>query len=476
MKRNDNSRSKKVNFHNFPVFYVLFLREVKIKHLRIWKGNLSSEVPQLEEISFFVDEIFIPPAHVLEVPTLQKITGLTWSEACTICTLLKNERHHNVTLMKKGTFDIYPQSMCRGSRYKVSNVTRMFAEHGFLPVCLLEDAKCFDSDVKVTPLHQCWKSANSVLYVEYVLAPFILLCNFIVFTTTLTSKTLRRVPSMVLVANLAMSDFLVGIYTLGITSSRHAMSYQRFYSVMDYHCPSLGFLWCCGQMSAALSSVLLTIERYIAIIFSMRPNVSFKSKPCMCGVLVSWIITVIVASLPFLSIGTYTSTTFCLPIQPNRGMTSFAYSAGLIALAFLLYTITLPMYVHIFLFVKKSGNQIGIKRDGKLAKKILILIVSNLFFFLLPVFIGLLWVFAGKSFGSISLSTREILVGSFTTLCLSINSFLNPLLYAFRNKRFQFVIKRRYYGVVNRNSVAVQNVSYHSALRAIKVGSLDKTM
>lgn len=437
---------------------------------------MSSEVPQLQEISFSVDEIFIPPAHVLEVPTLQKITGLTWSEACTNCTLLKNESHDNVTLMKKGTFDTYPQSKCRGSRYKVSDVTRMFAQHGFLPVCVLEDAKCFDSDVKETPLHRCWKSANSVLYVEYILAPFILICNFIVFTITLTSKTLRRVPSIVLVANLAMSDFLVGIYTLAITSSRHAMSYQGFYSVMDYLCPLLGFLWCCGQMSAALSSVLLTTERYIAIIFSMRPDVSFTSKPCMCGVLVSWIITIIVASLPFLSIGTYTSTTFCLPIQPNRGMSSFAYSAGLIALAFLLYTITLPMYVHIFLFVKKSGNQTGIKRDGKLAKKILILIISNLFFFLLPVFIGLLWVFAGKSFGNVSLSTREILVGSFTTLCLSINSFLNPFLYAFRNRRFQFAIKRRYYRVKNRNVVAVQNVSYHSELRTMKVRSVDKAM
>ena len=421
-------------------------------------------MPSLEAISVVTQDAFIPPEHIFQAPRLQNITGVTWSHACTNCILLKNETHPNVTHMRKGTYDIYPPLQCRGLRYVVGHVSRTFATYGFLPMCILSNQQCFDSEVTITPMHQCWESANGVLYAEYVLAPLILIFNIVVFASTLTSKTLRKVPSMLLVANLAVSDFLVGVYTLSITSSRHAMSYQRFHGRINRLCPFFGFLWCCGQMAAALSSVLLTTERYIAIIFSMRPEVSFKSKSCKYSVLISWIITVLVASLPFLDIGTYTSTTFCLPIQPNKGMMSFAYSAGLVALAFLLYTITLPMYAHIFLYVKKSGNQMGIKRDGRIAKKILILVVSNLIFFLLPVFVGLLWLFAGKAFSNIPLSTREILVGSFTTLCFSINSFLNPLLYAFRDRRFRFVIKQRYNRIVYPNAVRSSNISYHSAV------------
>ena len=439
---------------------------LKIKYLKIWEGNLSHELPSLEAISVVASDMFVLPEHVLQATNLQNIYGVTWGNACTNCTLLKNETHTNVTHFRRGTYDIYPQSRCRGSRYVVSDVSRTFASRGFLPMCVLHNEECFASEVTVIPMHQCWASANDVLYVEYFLAPLILVFNSVVFSAILTTKTLRKLPSMLLVSNLAMSDFVIGVYTLAITSSRHAMSYQSFYRLMDHLCPALGFLWCFGQFTAALSSFFLTAERYIAIIFSMRPSVSFTSKSCLYSVLVSWIIAVLMASLPFFRIGTYTTTTFCLPIQPAKGIPhSFAYSASLVAIGFLMYTITLPMYLHIFLHVRKSGNQMGVKRDGKLAKKISILVVSNLMFFLLPVFIGLLWLFT-KTFNSVALTTREILVGSFTTVCFSINSFLNPLLYAFRDRRFQFVIKQRYHRVVHPNTIQVQNVSYHSGTEA----------
>ena len=391
---------------------------------------------------------------------------MSWSNACTNCTLLRNETNANVTHLRKGTYDIYPQSRCRGSHYVVGDVSRTFATHGFLPTCLVDNEECFTSEVTVIPVHQCWESANSVLYAEYVLAPLILIFNFMVFTITFTTKTLRKLPSMLLVSNLAVSDFFIGFYSLVITSSRHSMSYQNFYSAMCYLCPFLGFLWCFGQFTAALSSVLLTMERYIAIIFSMRPTIKFSTKSCLYSLLFSWIIAIGVASLPFFRIGTYTTTTFCLPIQPAKGIPhSFAYSASLVAVGLLLYIITLPMYLHIFVHVRSSGNQMGIKRDGKLAKKISILVVSNLTFFLLPVFIGLLWLFT-RTFDNVALTTREILVGSFTTVCFSINSFLNPLLYAFRDRRFQFVIKQKYHRVVHPNTTPVEHISYHSGTDA----------
>ena len=439
--------------------YFFIERELKLKNLKTWNGNLSHEVPSLEVISIVTRSAFVPPEHVLQAPNLLKISGVTWTAACTNRTLIKNQTHINVTRFRKGLYDMYPASRCRGSRYVVGNVSRLFAKYGFLPV--FED-KCFASEVTVIPMHRCWDGANKALYVEYFLAPFIIILNLTVFFTMATTKTLRKLPCMLLVANLAISDFLVGVYSLAITSSRHAMPYQNFFGVMDSLCPALGFLWVVGQFAAVLSSFLLTTERYVAIIFSMRPTVSVTTKSLLGCIFVSWTIAVLMASLPFLSVGTYTTTTFCIPIQPAKGIPhSFAYSTSLIAIGFLLYIITLPMYLHIFIHVRRSGNQMGIKRDGKLAKKISILVVSNLTFFLVSVIIGLLWLMT-QTFNNVALTTREILVGSLTTVCFSINSFLNPLLYAFRDRRFRVTIKHRLYRLFHPNTTFVQHISYRS--------------
>ena len=293
----------------------------------------------------------------------------------------------------------------------VHHVSRTIAGHGFLPICLLKNQQCFSSQITIIPVHRCWNGANNVLYVEYFLAPLTVVINFIVFSTILTTKSLKKVPSMLLVSNLAISDFFVGVYSLVITSLRHAMSYQIFVGAMDQLCPFLGFLWCSCQFVAAVSALLLTTNRYIAIIFFVRPKAKFSPKACLISVIISWTLALLVASLPFLGIGSYTSTTFCLPIQPPKGIPhSFAYSAGLVAIGVVLYVITIPMYLHIFLHVRRSGNRVGVKNNGKLAKKISILVFSNFMFFLLPILIGSVWLFT-KAFDSIPLTTREIVVG-----------------------------------------------------------------
>lgn len=450
----------------FTQFANLKCLKIKIGLLKIWKGNLSRELPTLETLYLETRSLFAIPEHVLRSPKLQTINGVTWSNACENCTLVKNETHENVTHLKRGTYDYYPRTRCRGSRFVIDDVSRTIAGHGFLPICLLTNQRCFSSQITIIPMHRCWESANNVLYVEYFFAPLILVLNFIIFSTTLTAKSLKNVPTMLLVSNLAVSDFFYGVYSLVITCLRHAMSYRNFVGAMDQLCPFLGFLWCSVQVVAALSAFLLTADRYVAIIFSMRPDMKFSPKSCLISVTISWTLALLVASLPFLRIGTYTSTTFCLPIQPAKGIPhSFAYSASLVAIGIVLYIITIPMYLHIFLHVRRSGNQMGIKRDGRLARKISLLVVSNFMFFLLPVLIGLIWLFT-KAFDSVPLSTREILVGSFSIICLSVNSFINPLLYAFRDRRFLFVIRKRYRRVFHPNSIEVFNAMSRTEARS----------
>ncbi|XP_074629474.1 uncharacterized protein LOC141887067 [Acropora palmata] len=122
----------------FKQFTNLTWLKIKIGYLKIWKGNLSRELPTLDILSRETRSLCAIPENILRSPKLQKINGVTWSKACRNCTLVKNETHDNVTHFKRGTYDYYPMKHCRGSRLMV-HVSRTIAGHGFLPNCLLEN-------------------------------------------------------------------------------------------------------------------------------------------------------------------------------------------------------------------------------------------------------------------------------------------------------------------------------------------------
>ena len=145
--------------------------------------------------------------------------------------------------------------------------------------------------------------------------------------------------------------------------------------------------------------------------------------------------------LPLVGIGSYSTNTFCLPIQPSRKVTSvFVYSVGITLLGVVLHILTIPLYIRIFLYVRNTGSQVGIKRDGVLARRIAVLVFSNMVFFFFPTINGLIWMLT-SAFNNLSVTTREVLVGSLPVVLYTVNSFVNPLLYAYRNDRFKQVLR-----------------------------------
>ena len=95
-----------------------------------------------------------------------------------------------------------------------------------------------------------------------------------------------------------------------------------------------------------------------------------------------WILGVAVAILPVLKISVYYGNTYCIPIRPLKDIPhSYELSIGLSLWGMLLYCTTIPFYVKIFLAVKKTSRRAGVKRDGTLAKRICILVFSNMLFF-----------------------------------------------------------------------------------------------
>ena len=371
---------------------------------------------------------------------LKEIKGVTWSRGCKNCSLTKNFTAETVKL-SRGEYILHG-GWCRGLKYLIGKKTKEYASYNFSSQCLYKSESCYNSEIQVTKVHRCWDIDNDVLNSIYVFGSLDIFLNSLVVILTLSSKCLRENVTMIFIANLALSDVLVGLYGLGIAISRRVLTYPEFESkLLGSLCLFLGSLWVVGEFMTIVTSFLLTFERYVVILYGLVPNRRINCKKAIAYLAVSWILAVVVAVLPLVGIGSYSTNTFCLPIQPSRKVTSvFVYSVGITLLGVVLYILTIPLYIRIFLYVRNSGSQVGIKRDGVLARRIAVLVFSNMVFFFFPTINGLIWMLT-PAFNNLSVTTREVLVGSLPVVLYTVNSFVNPLLYAYRNDRFKQVLR-----------------------------------
>ena len=378
---------------------------------------------------------------------------MTWNEPCANCILVRNYTLQNETLnseninittseLAKEKYEVGKKENCRVNKLKVSKKVVEYAKHGFFPQCLDTDTKCFANEIDVTPIHRCWDSSNKYLNAIYFISPIALILNLTVVIITLTTRPLRRNVTMFLTSNMAISDFMLSVYTLILITSRQ-MLYTDFLMIIDDLCNAIGFVWLMCQIVSIKTSFILTIERFLAIVYCMEPTIRITRKLAVVFAALTWCLGVAVAILPLVMISVYNSNTYCIPIRPIKDIPhSYEFSIGLSLWGMLVYFVTIPLYMKIFLAVKKTSRRAGINRDGTVAKRIGILVLSNMFFFFFPIVIAFLWLTTNLK-ETMSPQSREILTGAVPTLLFSLNAFINPLLYAFRVEKFQKAIKMR---------------------------------
>ena len=126
--------------------------------------------------------------------------------------------------------------------------------------------------------------------------------------------------------------------------------------------------------------------------------------------------------------------------------------------------ISLLLYLPIFLVARKSGANVGIKRETTIARKIALLVFTNLLFFAIPMILGIfalsIWDVHGIAIEenweeSAFESYRWYLASQQTLpmLCVAINALLNPFFLAIRHPKIKqkiFVITARCAAAVNR--------------------------
>ena len=199
-----------------------------------------------------------------------------------------------------------------------------------------------------------------------------------------------------------------------------------------------------GQCTTSVTSLTLTVERYLCTVFSMKPDIRMTPRLATLTITINWLLATSMTSAAFV-FHMYRKNYLCIPFNFGDHLPiETIYSLALGAIGLTLYLATIPLYIHIYVVVKRSSEQMGVKRESTLAKRIAILVGTNLVFFFTPVISlgGWMILSNSSSYDMMSNYSRIAIEEWIPLYCLSINSCLNPLVHAFRSDKFKTALRK----------------------------------
>lgn len=455
-----------INVCNFFHF-----RDLQNNNVKEWNGDPSRDLPQLEVLKMSGNKNWIPSQPLLNLPNLREVLGVTWSKHCSTCDLIKTSTNETISADDEmgdyegesgddlsGEFEEDMECHVTLKEYYYHHkdveygVSARFVKQGFSPQCFCDyKSDCYNYDVSIPFLRQLYEVPRKLFLSQYALGGFIIVLNLVVLVVILTSRLLRNNISFILVGSVALSDLLIGVH--GVVIAKHNLFSEsddvkpRVIMETDASiCTYMGMIFTVGQVTAVINSLLLTLERYLVIVYFQRCRGNMKKKTLIVVLSFVWIAAIIFASLPLLGVKMlkYHRWFQCtMPFHTGKKIQETSYvTLSISGIFVLLYLISLGLYVLIFCYARKSSVQFGIKREARLARKIAVLVSSNFILFTLPTVLLLVYVYSfedvldmAKSFSS--MRSLFIVGGWLPVTCFNLNSLVNPFLYPFRHSRFK---------------------------------------
>lgn len=443
-------------------FFFLPSRNLSRNNLKVWNAhNSSMQLPSLITIDAHGNMGWRPSdKYLLELPRLKEVMNVSWAAECIDCLLVKSFDEDTVKIYNVSRVNVTNSITCITKYYTLSHFLVLLARNRFLVrKCRNQSACILEKETNNTEFHSCWHVTQRAIYGQVLLGTLGGCLNLVVFFNILLTKSLRKNVSLVLVSNLALGDALTCIYSVAIANFILRYQYLDWRDLFDSICPKVGFLWVLGQCTTSIISVALTVDRYLCIVFSMKPDIRITPRLAALTIVFNWLLA---ASLMFVGhyFKMFRKTYLCLPISFQQHFPSeTVYTLALGSTGITLYLSTIPMYVHIYRVVKRSSQQMGVKRESTLAKRIALLVMSNLVFFFIPVLALSVWIiFVGNSRDDLlSFYARSAIQDLIPLYCLSINSCLNPLVHALRNDKFKTALKKNLSVTGYTNHVTLSN-------------------
>lgn len=431
---------------------IMFFRDLSNNGLEEWKVDAKYELLQLRYV-VLVDNPFIPGQQFLTLPMLIVLQGVSWSQSCQNCLLLKTNFLKNLTAATQMEFcEVRPKDF-RWHDEVPYGLSFWFAQNGFSAQCLCASQQCISSDKDMPYNLELNLIIRQLFYIEYVLGVIAIFTNLVVILTIVLSRTLHK-PSFILICNIALCDLLMGVYSIliGRFTVYEFIVHEHRYPNMDVfvndYCSAMGFIFSTSQLVAVPTSLLMTIERFLSIVYCMNPGRRLRMKKCLIICVVFWCGGMSYAALPLARVGglRFHGEYQCmLPFVNGEHQSDVSKSTLAIAILLaMVYMITITLYIPIYRYVKNTSQTVGVKRKATLAKNIAIMIFTNFMFFLAPLISTIIFVYCYEPFMKLlqvdtmrKLQTYFIFLSWLPVVLLSINSCLNPFLCAFRHPQFQ---------------------------------------
>lgn len=290
--------------------------------------------------------------------------------------------------------------------------------------------------IVTTRFNVCWEIINKLRPLLYALGTIAIVSNTIVVGTVLRVKSLRKCSPFLLVSHMSFCDILIGVYAFGMAFA-HSQNFQEFNAWKKIYCPALGSMFILAEVVGGLTSLLMTTERYFAIVFCMKPDMRLGRRAITAALVLFWIAGASSVTLVQLldARSTQPIGQMCLINRnSNKISTLFVYEVILLFLVFV-YLIVVGLYFHIFTVVRRSARNLGVLRECKVAKRISSIVLSSFVFFAAPN-MTLAWFIlqGGGVFEDARLN--RIILWWLPPVCLVVNACLNPCLFAFKNDKF----------------------------------------
>lgn len=282
----------------------------------------------------------------------------------------------------------------------------------------------------------------------WVLGLSALLGNIFVIILRSVFKEQNPVDSFLL-TNLAVADFLMGLYMLIIAIKDVEFQGEYFRHDLEWRtgklCQLAGALSLLSSEVSVLLLTLITADRFKSIVFLLRFEKLTYRAACIvvAGI---WTAGIILSVVPMLSlgyfyddtrrVGYYGRSALCLPLQLTRDkLAGWEYSVTIfVVLNLMSFLFILFAYMMMFKKVKVSTNSIrstSMKRESRMAKRMVFIIATDFFCWMPVIVIGIL------SLLDMFHDPEQQVYAWLAVFVLPLNSSINPILYTFSTPIFQ---------------------------------------
>ncbi|EDV19959.1 uncharacterized protein TRIADDRAFT_32658, partial [Trichoplax adhaerens] len=251
---------------------------------------------------------------------------------------------------------------------------------------------------------------------------------------------------VLLINNLAMSDFLMSIYLFIIAFANSTYSSQEQYGLQSENWlrNPLCVISCILVTTSSLVSVFLMLiisaDRFIVIVYLLKAK-KLSISATRVITCITWLVCFLFALIPALlsinqpgELRLYTYNSICMPSNyenPSYRIWMITYIASTIFAWIITFSLYIAMFIS-FRKTRKAARKSANKENKVLALRLSIILLTNL----------ISWVpyYAVNNFGFVTSKGVNVITLQFIGIfALPINSALNPFLYTITSKA---VIKR----------------------------------